>query len=1186
MPGSIVATQVFGMAAGSFAATATAFAINMVAASIISKAVAPQGPSINDDTRNPGSNAQVPPAGDNKLPVIYGSAYVGGIVTDLSITSNNQKLFYVLALSEVTNTETGGTPDTFTFGDIYWGGKKCIFGTLYGVLGTVQSVGSFSVVFAPSIVPPNPGDIITFSNTGTPTQYTVLSWNPATSVVTFTSALSGVTVGMTAYTNADNRVNVIGLLDESTGITDTTVAGSLRMYLYNNGSYSGQNTAVSAIQVMQSVGLVYQWDNTKLMSNCAFAIVELEYNPNANITSLQQTRFQLTSTRYKPGDCLLDYLTSERYGAALSTAQIDTTSLTALNVYSNETVTYTPYTGGTATQVRFRYDGVLDTNNTIMNNLQVMASCCDCLIKYNQITGKWGVVVQSPTYAVAMNVNDSNMVSAIQITPIDLASSFNIAEVKFADGSSKDTFNSAIFDLAIINPSLLYPNEPINKQTINLQLINNSVRAQYLANRFLEAAREDLQVKVDINFSGIQLDAGDIVTITNTNYGWVAKLFRVSQIVETFSDDGQITASLSLMEYNPTIYDDLNITQFTPAPNTGIGSPLGFGTLYTPTITNVQAFAPVPSFDVAITAASAGIVQYAEVYYSLYASPTDAQRMFAGITAVNPGGNPYTPSASMGVVTLSNIPQGDWYFAVRYVNSLGTSNFSTSSAVYKWRPQTYQYTERYLALAYADNATGTSGFNYIPRNKSYFGVYNNASANGGTDPTLYTWYPVPVAPATPTGTFGTTAYFVYSNRNNRKLSWNVANAGFVNLGGAFVPTETSVYDPSQWSGVQDPTGGVQSFIDLDSRTGQLIRSGSTSNNFNDGFLAVSNNTDGSMVVNLKSFLNFGDGVYTRSFAAATLTIDVYGRVVGFAEQDGFNYTETVFNATSGQTSFSLTHTVGWILVFRDGVLLDPTEYSETSTTVVMANACAVNEKIVIIYMYGISTAQYYEPLNITIASSTSNSITYNSAPWNSIVAGEQLCFANTGTPTLYTVSTINTTTKVITFTTTIAGATAGLSVYRNRAAGSNYAPFTRYTQSVSSITSFTPTAYALNNGYESIYVNGVQINEIDYDLSVNTIGGFPAALTGNLTIIQYTQNNLAVPASNIKNTVAYSINGALTYVFASNPLAMEIYANGAFLIKGSGYDYTASANNYILTTAFDNNVTLLNQQTFGRTGAA
>lgn len=1115
MPASVILAAYYGSAAAALTALGAtgvamaSFAINMVASAIIAKAFGPQNANTNDGQGqpNPGNNQQLGPAGDNKVPVIYGSAYVGGIITDLSISSNNQQIYYVITLAEVTNTEgqNGATPDTYTFGYVYWGGRRCIF---------------------------DPTD-----------QY-----------------------------------KVTGLLDESTGIVDTTVNGKINIYLFRNGSSSGVNTSQTAIQIMQTAGLVYQWDANKLMSNVAFAIVQLTYSQSANVTGLQQTRFQITNSRYKPGDCFSDFLLSTRYGAALNAGQVNTSTFTALNTYSDQTMTYTTYTGGTSIQTRFRFDGVVNTDQTIMSNMQAMAACCDCLIKYNEITGQWGVIVQSPTYTVVMDINDSNMVSAIQITPTDLSSSYNVAEVKFPDGTVKDAFNSATFDLAVVNPALLYPNEPVNKQTVTLGLVNDSVRAQYIANRFLEGAREDLVVKVDVDFSGIQLEAGDVVTVTNSNYGWTAKLFRISQVTETFTDDGQITASLTLQEFNPTVYDDVNVTQFTPAPNTGIGSPLGFGTLYAPTITNVQISLPIPSFDVAVTAASNGIVQYANVYYSLYSSPTDSQRIFLGTTAVNPGGNPYNPSSSMGVLTINSLPQGDWYFSVKYVNALGESNFSPSSSVFQWRPLTFQYTDRWLAIAYADNATGTSGFSYNPRNKAYFGLYNNDTANGGTDPTLYTWYSV--------ANFGTTNYLLYANRTNRKFSFNVGNAGYVNLGGAFVPTATSVYDINVWSGLNDPSGSLQSFIDLDARTGQTIVAGTTSNNINDGFLSVTNNVDGTMRVNLQEFLNFGSGVYTKSFAAATLTIDVYGRVVGFQEQDQFFYTETVYTATSGQTSFSNTHTVGWILVFRNGVLLDPTEYSETSTTVVMGTACVTGETVVIIYMRGVSTSAAYEALNITIASSTSNSITYSSAPYQIINAGDLLTFTNSGTPTTYTVSTINTTTKVITFTGTIAGATAGNSVYRYRAASSNYAPFSRYDQDVTSVTSVLPTTYAIQNGAESIYVNGSQINEIDYDIALGAVEGFPAPVTGRFTIIQYAPNNLAVPASNIANTTAYSTNGQTTYVFASNPLSMEVYANGALLAKGSGYDYTASAANYILTTAFNNNVTLLNQQTFARNGAA
>jgi len=89
-----------------------------------------------------------------------------------------------------------------------------------------------------------------------------------------------------------------------------------------------------------------------------------------------------------------------------------------------------------------------------------------------------------------------------------------------------------------------------------------------------------------------------------------------------------------------------------------------------------------------------------------------------------------------------------------------------------------------------------------------------------------------------------------------------------------------------------------------------------------------------------------------------------------------------------------------------------------------------------------------------------------------------------------------------------------------------------------------------------------------------------------MTVLMYTPNNLGVPASNITNTVAYSTATQLTYPFTSNPLSIQIYANGVILYKGAILDYTASTTNYNLTIPFDNSVTLLNQQTFARIGAA
>jgi hypothetical protein len=1103
--GGMVAVSVFKLAAGSFAATAVGFAINMVASAVLSKIFAPDLP--NQDSSggqpNPGNRQQLPPAGDNKLPVVYGSAFVGGIITDMSITSNNQEIYWVMALSEVTNTENGGSGDTITFGDIYWGGRKCVFGA--------------------------------------------------------------------------NGYSVTGLLDESTGETQN-ISGYMDIYLYRNGSANPANSSQNAINVMQASGLVYKWDSTKTMSNCAFAIIRLQYSQSRNLVSLNQTRFEITNSRTNTGACFYDYLTSTRYGAAIPPAQVDTASLDALTAYSNEVITYTLYGGGTATQPRFKFNGTIDTNLKIMQNIQSMADCCDCLVKYNEITAKWGVIVQQPTYTVAMNLNDSNIISAITVTPIDLSNSFNQIEVKFPDGSQKDTFNSASFDLAVINPSLLFPNEPVNKQTVNLYLVNNNVTAQYIANRMLESAREDLQIQFDINYEGLQLEAGDIVTLTNANYGWTNKICRVMKVIQKFSDDGKIYANLNLSEYNPAVYDDKNITEFFPVDNTGIGSPTAFGFVPPPTISTELPTAANPAFSVIVTSSNAGITQYAEVWYSAFQFPTNEQKIFAGTTEVNSNGNPYDVASILPAVQLFNIPAGNWYFFSRMVNSIASSDFSAASSLYRWRPTTFQYVERYLNVAYADNVNG-GGFNFSPRNKSYYGLNNSASPTPPTDPSVYEWYL-----ADPL--FGTNIYLVYTDRTGRKFSFDTDFATFAAGSGAFVPSTTAKFDFRIWSALED---GINS-IDLDRSTGQGIVTGTTSSSVDSGQIRVSNTIDGQLIAALDEFLDFG-GAATFTGSAATITVDKYGRVVGFTSPDEFYYSEQSFTAISGQTVFTPTtrnanYIAGQDLIFHNGLLLTPTDdYTETSTTFTLNVGANAGDIIACLSMRAISTGNHYENLNIILSSTSTNTAVWDAAsmPYQIINVGDKITFANTGTPTQYTVTGVNYTTRTITFSSNPT-ATAGSIIYRYRAAASSYPAFSRYTFNLSSAGSYTPTTWQVHSGYEFLFLNGTVVNEQDYDIVSGGISNFPAVTTGKMTMIQFAQNNLGTPAGSISNVLRYTASGVTLYSFNYDPNAFNLYANGCWLEQG--VDFTTATGSYSLTNTPTNSTTTLLQQTFARAGAA
>jgi hypothetical protein len=1068
--------------------------ITMMVSGVVSKLLAPDVP--NNPNPNLGvSNLQVQPATNNKLPVVYGNCYVGGTITDLSITTDNQNLYYVLSLCEVTNYGA----DTISFNSIFYGGRRAIFdGYTYTDTGkTVSSVSGQNIVLSgsiPSYITLGTG--ITFSNSGLQPIYYVSAINTSTNTISFSNSLPTTSIiGFEVYQFVDpiTTTQVVALQDLSNNAIDTSINGYINIYLYNNGSNSSVNSGSSAISVMQASGLTYTWDSNKLMTNCAFAIVHLTYNTNANVTALEQTQFEITNSRNSAGDCLSDYLTNTVYGAGIPSSQIDTTSMTALNTYSNGLITYQDYLGNTQTQPRFKFNGLIDTSQTVLNNIQSMSNCCDCIVRYNEIYGQWGVIVQTPSYTVAMDINDSNMVSSLTITSLDISNTYNEAEAQYADIVTRSSFNTTILNLAVVNPSLLYPNEPINKQTIQLPLVNNNVQAQLLANRFLKSARLDLQVMCEVMFIGLELEAGDIVTVTNANYGWTAKLFRIMQVQQTFTATGEITVKLTLQVYDPANYNDVSITQYIPPIGTGLSSPNLFGTIPAPTIVSTNTYVSVPNIVLQVTTSSTGITQYAEVWYSSFSNPSSSQYIFAGTSQVQSVGTPWGNNVVLPNITLANIPSGNWYFFTRMINTVATSLFSSASVLVQWRPSTYQFSQRYLSVAYADNITG-SGFSYSPTNKTYYGIVNES--NSVVDPTIsdYKWYPAP----TP---FGTTNYLLYNNYGNKLIGFSVGIANISAGGGAFVPSDTSTYDPSTWSGLPN---GVN-VIDLNFRTGQVIQTGTTSTGT--GELAIINNPEGLLQASLAELLTFPGGATTYTSSVATITVDRYGRIIGFVAPDNFYYTMASHIATSGQTVFSITrgseYLSGNSLVFQNGLLLDTTNWTDGSSQITLAIGANLDDVVTIISMASVSA---------------STSTTYNS--------------------------------------------------------------FTIYPISLSNQANYTASGW-LVSGNELIFLNGTVVNSQDYNI-IGQVISFNTAVSGDMQVIIWTNNNQSQPNGNPQNITLNTIIGQINYVFTYNPLSFNLYNNGVLLLET--VDYSVTTGSYTLSQTPTSNLNLLLEQTFNRNG--
>ena len=541
----------------------------------------------------------------NSLPWVIGNAYLSGQVFDTVLSTDQQTIWYAIAISEV------GSNQTFAFDlqKTYWGDK-----------------------------------LIAFDGTDT---------------------------------------TKVASLTDNAGTVDTKIAGNVFMYFYTNGSSSGQNTSRTAIDVMSDAGIPAgnRWPASNTVFQTAFVIVKIIYNQTAGVTGLVSPKFRITSNAayQKPGTIWYEYMTNTRFGLGFPAAIVDQTSANAWDAYADEVITYTPAAGGSATQPRYRLNGVIDTKQRFRSNLDLIMANADGFLRFDELNNKWQVLPNQAGTSV-FSFSDDNIIGAFTFSPKPLKDSYTSAIISFPDAAIRDQQNNVYLD---VPNNLLTPNIPYNPLSLTYALTTDSIQAQYLANRLLEQAQEDLVIQFNASFNAAGIQAGDVIDVTNSTFGWVGKLFRVAEVREQMDDSFGLSVNLLCVEYNAAVYDNFSITQFTPAPNTNLADPTFFGTLVAPTITNALPTTSVPSFDVNITVPSAGVANEMDIFYGNSNNPLLASLLAA---LPNPSSGAYAQSSTL-VYTTSTLPAGTYYFFSRAKNTISQSAFSSPSNPFVWDPQ-------------------------------------------------------------------------------------------------------------------------------------------------------------------------------------------------------------------------------------------------------------------------------------------------------------------------------------------------------------------------------------------------------------------------------------------------------------------------------------------------------------------
>ena len=94
----------------------------------LTKAINKENKAATTENIDKGVRLQIPPASSNKVPILYGKAHFGGVITDAELSSDNQSMFYCMTLAEKTGTiRSTSTGSSYTFKDVYWNDERIVF---------------------------------------------------------------------------------------------------------------------------------------------------------------------------------------------------------------------------------------------------------------------------------------------------------------------------------------------------------------------------------------------------------------------------------------------------------------------------------------------------------------------------------------------------------------------------------------------------------------------------------------------------------------------------------------------------------------------------------------------------------------------------------------------------------------------------------------------------------------------------------------------------------------------------------------------------------------------------------------------------------------------------------------------------------------------------------------------------
>ena len=445
------------------------------------------------------------------IPVIYGTRKIGGIISFIETSgTDNEYLYMIFTLSEGTNTSC----------EKIWIDDKQV--TWSGALthGTARTVGSGDSNF----------------------------YKDSSSLIT-----------ATWYDGRDDQ-------------TYDTTTGALSSWTSNH-----------RLRGISYLAMKFKW-NQDAFGGLPVVHAEIKgrkvYNANLDGTKTGGTGSHREDTEStweyssNPVWCTLDYMRNSRFGLGIANSYFDDNYAdwqTAADVCTEQV---TPYTSGSNINL-LDMNGVVDTKQKTIDILKMMVNGFRGYLNY--ANGEYRVLSES-TGSASVTLTEDNILGGLKVSSMDKNGRYNRVIITFinpdknyqTDEAQWPPIDDSGFSSAERHSTMKTADGGfLLEGRFDYPTITSKYQAQELAEVILRRSRNNMNVALKVDATGLDLMVGEIVNITHATPGFSAKPFRI-QGMQVGAD---LTTELQLTEYQANYYTWTAQAQAPTIPDTNLPNP-------------------------------------------------------------------------------------------------------------------------------------------------------------------------------------------------------------------------------------------------------------------------------------------------------------------------------------------------------------------------------------------------------------------------------------------------------------------------------------------------------------------------------------------------------------------------------------------------------------------------------------